>query len=143
MRRTSLPIVESYKVEGKLLTNFKTMWIKWNAHKEFPICTFKNILLSLSNWMSHKLEKTLATTMSSQEILQILMHRCKRESPLPKSLMESGMGFWRRSKLGFASIFRSCLLRWIVQDCRPFRFRANFSSFRSSSSYLSPEGPVD
>jgi hypothetical protein len=25
MRRTSLPIVESYKVEGKLLTNFKTM----------------------------------------------------------------------------------------------------------------------
>jgi len=49
MRRTCSPIVESYKMEGKLLITFKTVRIMWNAHKEFPICTFEKILLSLSN----------------------------------------------------------------------------------------------
>jgi hypothetical protein len=57
--------------------------------------------------------------------------------------MGSRMGFWRRSKLGSASIFKSCLLRWIVRDCRPFGFGAGSSYFGSSSSYLSPEGPID
>jgi len=49
MRRTCLLIVKSCKLEGKLLITFKTMQIMWDAHKEFPICTFHNILLSLSN----------------------------------------------------------------------------------------------
>ncbi len=49
MRRTSLPIVKSCKAKGKLLVTSITTQIKWNGHKEFPIHTFKNIILSLLN----------------------------------------------------------------------------------------------
>jgi hypothetical protein len=37
--------------------------------------------------VGHEPEKTLVTTMSSQEILQALMDNYKKESPLPKSLI--------------------------------------------------------
>jgi hypothetical protein len=40
------------------------MQMMWNAHNEFPTCTFESISLSSSNWKGHKLEATLASTMS-------------------------------------------------------------------------------
>jgi hypothetical protein len=72
-----------------------------------------------------------------------LTYSYKRELLLPWSLMGSRMGFWRRFKLGFASIFKSCLLQWIVRDYRPSRFGTGSSCFRSSSSCLSHEGPTN
>lgn len=41
MRRACLLVVKSCKAEGKLLITSRTMLIKWNGHKEFPIQTMK------------------------------------------------------------------------------------------------------
>jgi hypothetical protein len=92
------------------------------------------------NSMGHEPKETLATTMSGHERLQALTYSYKRGLLLPWSLMGSRMGFWKRSKLGFVPIFKSCLLQWIVQDYRPFGFGADSSYFRSSWFCLSPEG---
>jgi hypothetical protein len=81
--------------------------------------------------------------MYGQEKLQVGTMNYKREWLLPKSLMGSRMGFWRRSKLGFVSIFKSCLLPWIVRDYRASGFGMASSYSRSSSSCLSFEGPAD
>jgi hypothetical protein len=59
MKRTCILVVESCKVEGKLLITLWIMRIMWNAHKEFHIHTSNNILLSSSNWMGHELKKPL------------------------------------------------------------------------------------
>jgi hypothetical protein len=83
MKIVGLSIVESYKVEGKLLVTSIIVRIKSNAHKEFPICAFKNILFSLSNLMGHKPKETLATTMFGHERLQALTYSYKRELLLP------------------------------------------------------------
>ncbi len=143
MRRVGLQILESYKVEEKLLVSFRIMQIMWNAHKEFPIRTFKNISLNSSNWEGHELEETLATTMSSQEILKAETVNHMREWLLHGSSMGSRMGFWKRSKLGSTSIFNNHLIWWTVQDCKAYGFGVGSSSFRSWSFRLSFEGPTN
>jgi len=143
MRRVGLPILESYKMEEKFLVSSKTMQIMWNAHKEFPIHTFKNISLNSSNWEGHELEETVTTTMSSQEILQAETMNHKREWLPHGSSMGSRIGFWKRSKLGSTSIFRNHLIWWIVQDCKAYGFGVGSSSSRSRSFHLSFEGPTN
>jgi hypothetical protein len=110
MKRVSLLILESYKVEGKLSIASKIVQIMWNVHKEFPIHTFESIPFSSSSWEGHELEETLATTMYGHERLQAKMMSCRKESSLLGSSMGFGMGFWKRYKLGSMSIFRSYLL---------------------------------
>ncbi len=114
MKRTSFLLLESCKVEGNLLITSKIVQIMRNAHKEFLIHTFENISFNSSNWKGHEPEATLVATMSSQERLQFEMVSYMRVSSLLGSSMGFGMGFWGISKLGFASIFKSRLLRWII-----------------------------
>lgn len=81
--------------------------------------------------------------MFGQERLQAETMNYKREWLLPKNLMGSRMGFWRRSKLGSVLIFKSCFLWWIVWDYRASGFGMGSSYSRSSSFCLSLEGPAD
>jgi hypothetical protein len=78
--------------------------------------------------------------MFNKEKLQALTNNCKKND---RYLMGFGMGFWKRSKLGFVLIFKSCFFWWTIQDYRPFRFGAGSSCFKSSSSRLSHEGPTN
>jgi hypothetical protein len=116
MKRVDLPIVESCKVEGKLLITSKILWIKWNANEEFPICTTKNIFFNSLSSVDHEPKKTLVVAMSNHERLHALTYNYKRELLLPWSLMGSKTGFWRRSKVESMSIFKSYFLRWTIQN---------------------------
>jgi hypothetical protein len=44
MKRSCLPVIVSFKVEGKLLVTSRILWIIGNAHKEFPIGTFERAI---------------------------------------------------------------------------------------------------
>jgi hypothetical protein len=69
MRRVSLLVVKSCKLEGNLLVMSRIVRIKWNAHKEFPIRTSKSILFSSLYLVGHEPKETLAATMFGHERL--------------------------------------------------------------------------